>query len=340
MLDLILRGGAIGTITVIPMVLMLHTRPATRLASVAFCAALIVCYLIVSAPAAAGLGAPLGRGLEVAATLVPLSLTWMMLDLLTDPPFRRWPWIALSVLTVTAALLGPVSPAMSLLRGVLVIALYVGLMALAVVSDRTDLVDVRRRLRRGILVIMAALGVVISAVEVSGLEDNLPNWIFPLQAAAFWVLGLICAGWALRAGPVIGEPSAPETPRPDPDPGLVDRLAQVMAAGAWRQEGLTIGALAADLGVQEHRLRTAINRDLGHRNFPSFVNGYRVTAAKEMLGDPAHRRTTILEIAFECGFASLGPFNRAFRDQTGQSPREYRAAVSSASQPINAAQDF
>jgi AraC-like DNA-binding protein len=35
---------------------------------------------------------------------------------------------------------------------------------------------------------------------------------------------------------------------------------------------------------------------------------------------------TGLEIAQETGFVSLGPFNRAFRAQTGQSPTELRRA--------------
>ena len=29
------------------------------------------------------------------------------------------------------------------------------------------------------------------------------------------------------------------------------------------------------LGTPEHRLRALINRKLGHRNFSSFLNGYR-----------------------------------------------------------------
>lgn len=99
-----------------------------------------------------------------------------------------------------------------------------------------------------------------------------------------------------------------------------------MQAETWRREGLTIGQLAETLDVPEHRLRTTINRDLGHRNYSTFVNGYRIEAAMRALSDPDREATTILEIAYETGFASLGPFNRAFRARTGQSPREFRAA--------------
>ncbi len=35
---------------------------------------------------------------------------------------------------------------------------------------------------------------------------------------------------------------------------------------------------------------------------------------------------SILEIALDSGFASIGPFNRAFKEMTGQTPRAFRAA--------------
>ena len=36
----------------------------------------------------------------------------------------------------------------------------------------------------------------------------------------------------------------------------------------------------------------------------------------------------ILTIALDAGFASLGPFNRAFKAETGLTPTEYRRAES------------
>ena len=98
-----------------------------------------------------------------------------------------------------------------------------------------------------------------------------------------------------------------------------------MARGAWRNEGLTISILAGELGTPEHRLRRLINLSLGHRNFADFVNGYRVAAAQDRLADPAEARTTIAVIAFDLGFGSLSPFNRAFRATTGSTPTQWRA---------------
>jgi AraC-like DNA-binding protein len=98
-----------------------------------------------------------------------------------------------------------------------------------------------------------------------------------------------------------------------------------MGAGeAWRREGLTIGALAEAVGVPEHRLRRLINDHLGFRNFAAFVNVRRIEAAKALLADPAKARMTVAAIAYDLGFGSLGPFNRAFKEATGVTPTEYR----------------
>jgi AraC-like DNA-binding protein len=93
----------------------------------------------------------------------------------------------------------------------------------------------------------------------------------------------------------------------------------------WRDEGLTIAKLAAQLGEQEYRLRRTINGQLGHRNFSAFLNGYRIAEVKSALADPAQRGVPIITIALDAGFGSLGPFNRAFREAEGMTPSEFRA---------------
>jgi AraC-like DNA-binding protein len=68
-----------------------------------------------------------------------------------------------------------------------------------------------------------------------------------------------------------------------------------------------------------------INQQLGHRNFNAFVNQWRLAEAKAALADPAQWATPISTIALDAGFGSLGPFNRAFKADTGLTPTEYRA---------------
>ncbi|MGQ3030858.1 MAG: helix-turn-helix domain-containing protein, partial [Ferrovibrionaceae bacterium] len=121
--------------------------------------------------------------------------------------------------------------------------------------------------------------------------------------------------------PIAARPAAPELP----DQPLVARLRQVMEVERrYRQEGLSIGMLATAVGLPEYRLRRLINGSLGYRNFAAFLNHYRLADARAALTDPAQAEVPILTIALDAGFNSLGPFNRAFKAETGMTPSEYR----------------
>jgi AraC-like DNA-binding protein len=105
---------------------------------------------------------------------------------------------------------------------------------------------------------------------------------------------------------------------------LLEKLIAGMDAGLYRRTGLTITALAAEFGYPEHQLRKLINQHLGFRNFSFFLNSFRIEEATERLSDPAQARTPVLTIALDLGYASLGPFNRAFKELTGTTPTAYR----------------
>jgi AraC-like DNA-binding protein len=78
------------------------------------------------------------------------------------------------------------------------------------------------------------------------------------------------------------------------------------------------------LGVPEYRLRRVINGQLGQRNFNVYLNAHRIAWAREALADPARSAVPVLTVALEAGFQSLGPFNRAFKADTGVTPTEFR----------------
>lgn len=54
------------------------------------------------------------------------------------------------------------------------------------------------------------------------------------------------------------------------------------------------------------------------------MNAHRIAEAQRVLADPARAGDTVAAIAFELGFGSLGPFNRAFLAQAGAAPRAWR----------------
>lgn len=325
-LDLLVRGAAIGVTLLVALRPLLFRPPDRKQLSIMALSLAAASYLLVSAPALREPIGPVIPLLVLGANLAPMALTWAVLEVFHDRPGGHWAWLALAGAVVAAAYSAALWPGMATVRGGLVALLYAGLVVLAIRSDSDDLVESRRRFRRAFVAAMGLLGVAITAVELSVDPAAMPAWIFPLQAGSVLALASAFGFWTLR-------PSNPLWPAPKggrPPPKRSALAGQVLAAmedGAWRTEGLTISVLSRDLGLTEHRLRSVINGELGHRNFSSFVNGYRIAAAKAALADPARAGATVLEIAYEVGFASLGPFNRAFRTETGQNPTEFRRSA-------------
>ena len=94
----------------------------------------------------------------------------------------------------------------------------------------------------------------------------------------------------------------------------------------YREEGLTIGRLAARLKTREHVLRRVINRGLGYSNFNAFLHAWRIDEACERLAREDQDHLPVLTIALDVGFGSVGPFNRAFKQRTGMTPTAWRKA--------------
>jgi AraC-like DNA-binding protein len=227
---------------------------------------------------------------------------------------------------------------------------YLGLALLAAAQTlttwRADLVARRLRLRPVVLIGVSAYiaaGVLQSlwpgpdaAGSMAPSASGSSVWSVANAFGLFLLMGL--SGWSLFQAtpqqpsvllPAAGNvgATAPEAENKPAaiDPKLLGRLERLMTVErAYRREGLTIGSLAAELGVPEYRLRQIINEGLGHRNFNSFVNGYRLAEARAALADPVQANVPILTIALDTGFQSLAPFNRAFKMTAGMTPTEYR----------------
>ena len=199
---------------------------------------------------------------------------------------------------------------------------------------RGDLVEGRRRLRGPLLGMVALFALVEVTLALVNRVSPLGPWMLfevgeVYGGALMAALLVSIAVLFLQVRPALFGASRRIGSVADAGADAVDRLTlqkldAVMAAEGWRREGLTIGALADDLGIPEHRLRRLINHRLGHRNFADFLNAHRIEAARRRLADPQEARTTVAVIAFDVGYGSLGPFNRAFRASTGASPTEWR----------------
>ena len=257
------------------------------------------------------------------------GLLWVMVvSLFDDKPVRPALFIPAGLLAIATLVL---VTAHGNIRAIAfwaanLFALLVFLHALYVLARGRagDLVESRRKLRRPLVWACIAMGVAELAVLLfvqSRAQAWIPRTVSFVEMLAF--AGLAGAMLELRRA-VFDAPPARQ-PREDADGYLVKVLyCFVDEQKPWAEEGLGIGELADRLGVPEHRLRKVINGRLGYRNFSSFMNGYRIEAAKRRLSDPDEKDRSVAEIAFDLGFTSLSPFNRAFKEATGLTPTAWR----------------
>lgn len=91
---------------------------------------------------------------------------------------------------------------------------------------------------------------------------------------------------------------------------------------SYEDAELTLTQLAKKLSTNTSVLSRVINQGFGV-NFNDFVNGFRVNAIIDLLKKGEQKTQTLLGISFDCGFNSKATFNRAFKKQTGVSPKEW-----------------
>jgi len=210
-----------------------------------------------------------------------------------------------------------------------VVVLLLHILSIAVREFQNDLMNSRRRFRLAVALVLPAVGLVIAVAETYALFRPLPGWIGLLHASALLAVTGPFALWLTAIKPdIMAQPGAlrqrPETLSAAESIEL-ERVQAAIAGGVCLEAELSLATLAAKLKLPEHRLRRLINKGLGYRNFAAFLNDHRVKHAKRILADPANSREQIVAVAFELGYASLAPFNRAFRQATGMTPSEFRA---------------
>ncbi|MEM9332446.1 MAG: helix-turn-helix domain-containing protein [Pseudomonadota bacterium] len=256
-------------------------------------------------------------------------IAWGLLELFEDDFQPQWWQIAFVAASLPSHFLIGIHPVFGLICHVSSMIIYSYIFYVALTTRHDDLVQARCMFRMWFMSSAAIAGITFSGLHWYYGDFGLTASFHVFKASVLLILCIIFAYWALKvreyvwAMPHREKKTAPENLSPA-ELSLLTRLQASMEEDVWRQEGLTIRKLAEALSAPEHRLRKVINQGMGYRNFAHFVNEHRIGAACEVLADPIKADIPIISIAYDVGYASLGPFNRAFREIVGESPTEFR----------------
>lgn len=275
--------------------------------------------------------------LHYLAVLAP-AIFWLYALALFDDRFSAKPVYFLPVLILfllhSAKFLSPPATAQTLLLicSSIDLILFLSVPFFALRHLRSDLVETRRYFRVACGTIIPLLGIYFSSKHLFETINGPPSaYWFLLDAIILFAITLQFSLWLTQCENEIIEiqqargVAAQKKAVNAVDALELDHLQKLINEGVCFEEGLTIGGLAEKLDMPEHRLRVLINKGLGYRNFPAFLNDHRIEVAKKWLSDPSRGREQIIQIAYGLGYASLAPFNRAFRERVGVSPSQFRS---------------
>ncbi len=272
------------------------------------------------------------------AICIPV-LFWLLSKTIFDDHFKATPAIALWFLVQLIphvhhyfcdlipnqieSLLNVISEIVSI--GFVLASLYVALK-----TRQGDLIESRLRFRNIFIIITAVLIGLTLIVEATTFaqQSKIPLQILQRVSILTLTAYFLLSNFDFRSGFFFREIPIPKA-IVSVDSVLEEKLMTMLnKEKVYRKEGLTIKELADSMNTQEHRLRRLINGQLGFKNFNDFLNQYRVNEACEILTDASQNRKTILEIAYELGYQSIGPFNKAFKEQKNTTPTAFRKSQS------------
>ncbi len=344
-LEVLTRGAAVGAMVGLGIVIARRPFTPARITGALFCLA-AAAHTLTQHPA---IRAELGWAwLSVwAFSVMGAGLFWAFADELFEDrsrleAVRFAPAAVLLTIGVAATLTtGAANGAILLAHNLVSAALMVHVLFVVWGGWRNDLVESRRRLRGPILAAGGVYAISVISVQIAEIFAGPASALSPLAALVLLLLGLASLGALAQADPDLfaapGKTEALSRAAPiarvanGDDAKTAERLDRLMRTErAYREENLSISGLALKVGVPEYKLRRLINQHLGHRNFAAFLNQWRLADVKEALADPSQREVPVSTIALDAGFQSLGPFNRAFKAETGVTPSEFRAQALSA----------
>ena len=211
-------------------------------------------------------------------------------------------------------------------HGISIVFLVLGLIE-AFRNKNEDLLDSRRNFRNIFIIIVALIMGITLLAELTLTKQHLALWPTLFQKSVILILTFWFSikMWEIRHGFFLDFDLESDKPQYEHDPKLIDAFQRaIKEEKIYLKENITIRELSERIGQKEYKVRRYINQQLNFKNFNDFLNSYRVQDACEILLDGDKKDLTILEIAYQLGYASIGPFNGAFKCKTGMTPSQYR----------------
>jgi AraC-like DNA-binding protein len=342
MLEAGLRGAAVALVVVHAVLLLRDGRRTPAGLYGALFAASVAAYIIVTAPGLLRLASPWLLPLRLVSLGTPAMFWLFALAAFDDAAKASWrhavPWLGMVAIGFICA--HGLLPAACPLYRALQLAFVVLAIRQALLGRAADLVEERRRFRVALVLSAAIYAAVVIVLEtfMGGPPAAPPlstlnaagvlalTFVFVLTQLSLPTRGQLVPPAAVPRGlPVDASLRVDTAPSDEQETALLERLRRLMEEERiYREEGLSVATLADKLSLPEYRLRRLIHGRLGHRNFSTFVNAFRLADAMMALGDPGQAGVSVVTIALDAGFQSLGPFNRAFKAHTGMTPTDYR----------------
>lgn len=169
--------------------------------------------------------------------------------------------------------------------------------------------------------------VAVILLRQSALSETSADLVKDVCAVLAGLGATAAVAWRL-AHPLQAAPRKRRTPSAA-DTALADRIRRLMETErVFTRPDIKVADIARLAREPEYKVTQSITGAMGFPNFNRLVNHHRIALAKQQLADPALAALPILTIALDCGFASIGPFNRAFKEAVGMTPSAFREAQS------------
>jgi len=300
--------------------------------------------LFAGAVAAFCFGRLIGGGLGLASDLLAIvgnatcGWSWLLVRALFRRPAAEreiWPLILVLVLVAAGAFLrfdsSDAAPLPRMIDNVETLTSST-LLLLATIEPLRNIGRQMSKAERRFRILFAAGYATVLAVAVLWIDGSptgsvAEQWRGPIKVGCA-VLALVGITFAIRyrsRNPLPESGKAKRRTQATDADGLSERLLHLMGdEAAYALPDLRVADVARRLGEAEYKVTQCITGALGFRNFNHMANHFRISEAKRRLSDPHLDHLPILTIALDCGFGSIGPFNRAFKVETEVTPTAFR----------------